>query len=124
MALAGRDGVPVFCGDAIADPLAGAHAAAAALAWWQRGESALLDVALRDVAAYATSFPAASRLGQVREVARERAVQSQTCLEWEVVVDGERSLVLPPRARGVVCTARALGADTERVLAELDTQPC
>lgn len=42
---------PLFVGDAIADPLTGLHAALAAFAYWQRGQGALLGVALRDVVA-------------------------------------------------------------------------
>lgn len=45
------DGAPVFCGDAIADPLAGMHAALAALAMWAGGCGGLADVAMRDVVA-------------------------------------------------------------------------
>jgi crotonobetainyl-CoA:carnitine CoA-transferase CaiB-like acyl-CoA transferase len=41
---------PVFAGDAIADPLAGAHAAVAALAGVLTGRSAVLDIAMYDVA--------------------------------------------------------------------------
>jgi crotonobetainyl-CoA:carnitine CoA-transferase CaiB-like acyl-CoA transferase len=44
---------PLFVGDAIADPLSGLHAAAAALAFWRRGEGALLDVALARVVGHA-----------------------------------------------------------------------
>ena len=49
----GRDGGdPVFCADAIADPLAGLHAAPLALAAWLDGGGQLLDIALHDVAAF------------------------------------------------------------------------
>lgn len=44
-----RDDAPLFVGDAIADPFAGIHGALAALAYWRRGEGALLDVALARV---------------------------------------------------------------------------
>ncbi|WP_211247418.1 CoA transferase [Cryptosporangium arvum] len=45
------DGSPVFCGDAIADPLTGLFAAAAALASVRAGGGHLLDVAMAGVAA-------------------------------------------------------------------------
>jgi crotonobetainyl-CoA:carnitine CoA-transferase CaiB-like acyl-CoA transferase len=91
--VAGRDDDgPLFCGDAIADPLAGLHAAAAALASWQAGGGALLDVSLRDVAAHALA-----------------------CAP-EPVATGHP--VLPPRARAPAGSARRLGADTAAVLAE------
>ena len=44
-------GTPVPCGDAIADPLAGMHAAVAALSAYIRGGSSLLDVSMCDIAA-------------------------------------------------------------------------
>jgi hypothetical protein len=40
---------PVFAGDAIADPLTGSHAAAAALDAWSVGQSGVLDVSMYDV---------------------------------------------------------------------------
>jgi len=60
--MGGDCGDPVFCGDAIADPLTGLHAALLALAVWQQGGGQLLDVALHDVVAYciATGSAAAS----------------------------------------------------------------
>jgi len=45
------DGPPNFCGDAIADPLAGVAAATAALKALSEGGGLLLDVSLREVAA-------------------------------------------------------------------------
>jgi hypothetical protein len=61
--LAGRDADgPLFCADAVADPLAGLCAAVAALEAWQEGGGVLLDVALRDVAAHAiAAAPAPAR---------------------------------------------------------------
>lgn len=91
-ALAGRDDDgPLFCADAVADPLAGLYAACAALAAWRRGGGVLLDVALREVAAHA------------RAAAPAPAVASDVP-------------VAPPRARPPVRRARPIGADTRRVL--------
>jgi crotonobetainyl-CoA:carnitine CoA-transferase CaiB-like acyl-CoA transferase len=42
-------GTPLPCGDAIADPLTGLHAAVGALASYLRGGSARVDVAMHDV---------------------------------------------------------------------------
>jgi hypothetical protein len=50
--IGGNRGDPVFCGDAIADPLSGLHAALLAQAAWLDGGGQLLDLALRDVVAY------------------------------------------------------------------------
>jgi hypothetical protein len=49
-------GPPLFCGDAVADPLTGVHAALAALACWRGGGGYLLDLALGDVAAHVLAF--------------------------------------------------------------------
>ncbi len=100
---------PLFCGDAIADPLAGLHAAVSALAALRAGEAVLLDVALRDVAAHAALSGSAAR------DARVRAVDAG----FEVVAGGRSQRVLPPRARRARGPARPFGADTEAVLREL-----
>jgi len=103
------EGVPLFCGDAIADPLAGVHAAAEALGAVREGEAVLLDVALRDVAAHAAG-PAG--------VARDAVVRADDG-GFEVLAAGARARVLPPRARRPTGAARPLGADTHAVLREL-----
>ena len=54
-AVADADG-PLFCADAIADPLTGLHAALAAWACWRAGGGALLDVSLCGVTAHALAF--------------------------------------------------------------------
>lgn len=96
-AVAEPGGPPLFCGDAIADPLAGVHAALAAFGSWRAGGGRLLDVALRDVAAYAL-------LADPRPT-------------------GAPSRAEPPRARAARGPARPLGADTDAVLREPGT-PC
>ena len=108
-ATGGRGGPPLFCGDAIADPLAGIHAALAALACWQGGGGYLLDLALSDVVAHVLGFGPAPSPASVH----------RTGPGWEVVAGHQRTAVSPPRARPVRRPARALGADTERVLEEL-----
>jgi hypothetical protein len=50
--LAGTEEQPVFCGDAIADPLTGLHAAVAALAVLISGRSMHLDLSLHQVVAH------------------------------------------------------------------------
>jgi crotonobetainyl-CoA:carnitine CoA-transferase CaiB-like acyl-CoA transferase len=99
-AATGDEDAPLFCGDAIADPLAGLHAAVAAIASLRAGGGHLLDVSLRDVTAHAAAFRAWSD---------ERAVE---------IAD-----VSPPRARRPARAARPLGADTATILAELGV-PC
>jgi crotonobetainyl-CoA:carnitine CoA-transferase CaiB-like acyl-CoA transferase len=104
-------GPPLFCGDAIADPLAGLHASVAALASWQGGGGELLDLALRDVAAHAAAFGPGTPEACVRRGDREG--------EWVVEADDQRAAVAPPRARAAPGSAPALGADTSAVLEEL-----
>jgi hypothetical protein len=99
---------PLFCGDAITDPLTGMHAAVAALASWVGGGGRLLDLALCDVAAHTLGFAPMP----------PEAVVRRNAGQWEVVVGAERATVAPPRARAVCRATRPLGADTEAVLQE------
>jgi hypothetical protein len=108
-AVSGDEPVPVFCGDAIADPLAGLHAALAAWASWSVGGGHLLDVALRDVAAHALVHHPAPAPARVEDEGAG----------FTVVTAAGRAPVLPPRARVPSGTARVLGADTAAVLMEL-----
>ncbi len=102
-------GAPIFCGDAIADPLTGLHAAVAALASWSAGGGQLLDLSLRNVAAHVLGFGGPSLRAKVRSHAAG----------WEVTVDGKAQLVQPARARAVSERGPELGADTQAVLREL-----
>ena len=86
-------GEPVFCADAIADPLTGLCAASAVVAALADGGGRLLDVAMARVAA------------DVAARARCTAASPD-------------APVLAPHAPAVTVTAPALGADTGRVLAE------
>jgi crotonobetainyl-CoA:carnitine CoA-transferase CaiB-like acyl-CoA transferase len=94
--LHGLDG-PIFCADAIADPLTGLHAAVAAWASWRAGGGWLLDLALRDVAGHALGAGGPGPASTLPAA--------------------------PPRARPAPGAARPLGADTRAVLGELDI-PC
>ncbi len=86
---------PLFVGDAIADPLAGLHGALAALASWRSGESALLDISLREVTAWAIA---------------QSPGRSAVC--------AQAPAALPPRLTIEPPRAAALGADTAAVLRE------
>lgn len=52
------DGTPVFCGDAIADPLTGLYAALAAMTSHAAGGGELIDVAMAGVSAHVARLPA------------------------------------------------------------------
>jgi crotonobetainyl-CoA:carnitine CoA-transferase CaiB-like acyl-CoA transferase len=108
-AATGDPDAPVFCGDAIADPLTGLHAAVSALAHLRAGEGALLDLALRDVTAHCLGLASA----------RDGACVEARPGGFEVVAGLERAAVSAPRAALPTGRTRPLGADTTSVLAEL-----
>jgi len=98
---AGGDG-PVFCADAIADPLTGLHAAVAALAGLIGGGGHVVDLAMREVVGHAI-------------------VPSLSGPVVAAPASGPGPAAAPPRARPVTRPGPALGHDTARVLAELGT---
>jgi len=100
------DGTPNFCADAIADPLAGLHAALAAWHCWISGAGGLVSVSLRDVAAHCVNFD------RPANGLRERR------LEWQEMLEACREPVAEPTARRSGGIARSLGADTAVVLSE------
>jgi hypothetical protein len=102
----GSEQAPLFCGDAIADPLAGLHAAVATRAAWLSGGGVLLDLALRDGVAHL--------LSGARGV-REARVEA-TSTGHEVVLGAERAPVLAASARESAGRAAVFGADTALVL--------
>lgn len=91
--MGGDRGDPVFGGDAIADPLTGLHAALTAYAFWLRGGGVVLDMPLHNVVSW--------------------------CLDMKATTFVPEVEVEPPTARTPTARAAALGADTERVFAEL-----
>jgi crotonobetainyl-CoA:carnitine CoA-transferase CaiB-like acyl-CoA transferase len=100
-------GEHLIVGDAIADPLAGLHAALAAWASWQAGGGQLVSLALRDVVAHGLAFdlPASAEALQARQA------------EWTALALHHG--VQEPQPRQPAGFARPLGADTAAVLAEL-----
>ncbi len=104
------DGSPLFCGDAIADPLTGLTAAV--LAACAPAGGALLDVSMSDVAA-ATLGPAGA--GAQPSVAARRDRRG-----WVVDTTGGPVPVARPRRRSRVAgDAAAVGEHTAEVLGEL-----
>lgn len=92
--LRARHGCDAFCGDAIADPLTGLHAALLAWTTWSRGGGVLLDVSLRDVVAHCIAS------GSADEAATSEFAAA------------------PPQARVGSRQAPALGSSTATVLRE------
>lgn len=111
--LVGRsDGGPVFCADAIADPLTGLVAALGALGSLAGGGGHLIDVSMRDVAAAFAGTP--SSCEGPHEVRADGPGWVVGCR-----LLGRTQAVLPPRVPVADGTAVAMGADTEGVLAGL-----
>lgn len=104
---------PRFCGDAIADPLAGLQAAVLILAHLRKGRGGLLDLSLVDLAANAAALPTESLTLPI-----ERSSQG-----WVVLEEGQRRMIEPPRSRRVQATAPALAAPNEILIREW-TKPC
>ncbi len=100
------DGIPIPIADAIADPLTGIHAAVGAVGLAQRGGSHLIELALADVASATVS---------------DSPVPDPIYLNgaWQVETEFGVRPIEKPRARTVIGTARAPGADTNAVRAEL-----
>jgi crotonobetainyl-CoA:carnitine CoA-transferase CaiB-like acyl-CoA transferase len=109
----GATGDPLFCGDALADPLTGLTAAALALTAPADGSGVLWDIAMADVVA--ATLPA--------EPAREPRAARPSAAGWVVDTGAREVPVALPRARTVVGTAPAAGANTAEVLAELGIPP-
>jgi crotonobetainyl-CoA:carnitine CoA-transferase CaiB-like acyl-CoA transferase len=86
---------PLFCADAVADPITGLAAAGACLNALERGERCLLDVSMAGVCA---------------------------SLAGPTLAAGPQVVVADPRARQPARRAPALGADTDAVLAELSAR--
>jgi hypothetical protein len=92
--MGGDQGDPVFCADAIADPLTGLHAALLAASAWQRGGGSVLDISLHGVISHCIQSGSAAG-------------------SWS------EEDILAPVARRPFGSAADLGADTDRVLREL-----
>ena len=107
------DGAPIFCADAVADPLTGLHAALAAWAHRQDDSGGLIALSLRDVTANCIALdPPASR-----DAAAERKA------EWQSTLSARGMMAAPPTARKPQTSARPLGADTNSILSEFGI-PC
>jgi hypothetical protein len=121
-------GEALFCGDAVADPLTGLHAAVAAWHSYTNGGGRLLALALRDVVAHCVTF---DQTCSSQTFPRQR-LSPQTfspqrlrerCNEWRAVIERAQLADCLPSARKPSAVAAALGADTYAVLRELNI-PC
>ena len=111
-------GQPWIVGDAIADPLAGLHAALAAWAGWLRASlcgrgGGLVSIPLVGVAARCAAFEA--------PIDAPSLIRRQQ--EWEDELHRNGTVAMPPQAPPDRGKAAALGADTQAVLADWGV-PC
>lgn len=107
-----HDGEPVFCADAIADPLTGVCAALAVAGSVVSGGGHLIDVSMRDVAAAFAAIPIAGH-GRHR-IGYTGASWWAECPELDRVQPVSRPRVPEPQGH-----AASLGADNTHVLATL-----
>lgn len=104
-------GEATFVGDAIADPLTGLHAALAAWAGWLRGGGGLCALSLRDVVGHVIAADGPGQDWHARAG------------DWQEVLRTQGVAPMPPTWRRPTASAPALGADTQRVLAQR-LRPC
>lgn len=109
MFLATPHGTPVFCADAIGDPLTGLHAALVAYDRWHRGRGGLISIAIRDVVRHCIALDQPISI----DAANDRACN------WQAFLDAREISPATPSARAAIQPARPLGADTSAVLQEL-----
>jgi hypothetical protein len=102
-----ENGLPVFCGDAIADPLTGITAAARALTTPADGSGLLHDIAMSEVVAATLDGS-----GGPNHLAAARRSGSG----WAVESESGRVPVAGPRRRAPSGTAPGFGEDTAEVL--------
>jgi crotonobetainyl-CoA:carnitine CoA-transferase CaiB-like acyl-CoA transferase len=107
-----RLGVPVFVGDAIADPIAGLVAAAGAFAAWAVGGGVLVDVALSGAAAFIADAEPIADADDAEIVGAEGS--------WRIRSGGaEWPLQRPATRPAATGSASVLGADNAAVLSAL-----
>jgi hypothetical protein len=105
------DGTPVPVGDAVADPLAGVHAAAATAAALRSGYGYLLDVSMRDTAR-------AAALIAEEPATMVRSSDGTWAVEWE----SGSALVADPVSRAPSRQAARAGHDNDRLMSGLVTR--
>jgi hypothetical protein len=102
-------GSPMFCGDAIADPLTGLHGALAAFGSWRLGGGRLLDIAMSNVCAHVRGFAEMP----------DDAVCAISDDGYMVSTPQGDQAVEAPRPRRAAGRAATLGEHTRAVVGEL-----
>jgi hypothetical protein len=104
---------PLFCGDALADPLTGLHAAVAGWAFWQGGGGVLLDLSLAGVTRHC--------LRPLTPALKMEVIDRGS--RWYLSASGHEWPMAAPRRRQILAHAAACGADTRQVMVEFGI-PC
>lgn len=104
---------PVFCGDALADPLTGMHAALASLAFWRGGGGKLIDLSLCAVTAHCLNY------GPPVPRAEVAACDGR----WQMKINSKVVAVARPEPRFAAVPSAAAGRDTRAILEEFSI-PC
>lgn len=99
----------LICGDAIADPLTGLHAAVAALASYRGGGGRLIALSLHDVVSHCAGF----EMPDCPDALHDRH------LNWQHIAQTADLQDQLPAARAAPAEARPLGADNQAVLARM-----
>ena len=110
---------PVFCADAIADPLTGLCGALAVARSVAGGGGELIDLSMRDVAAVFAAAAVDHGPHSVRLVGADGADGAGAIVTCAAL--GLEQAVLPPRSPVMAGAAAEMGADTGAVLAGLGT---
>ena len=101
----------MFCGDAIADPMTGLHAALAGWSAWQEGGGVLLDISMNTVMAHAIAFDSFA-LEAGKYAIRDRA------LNWGAITEEDKTLYA---MRSPIGRTHSLGEDTNAVFSRFLT---
>lgn len=112
-ALCDATGDIMFCGDAIADPITGVHAALAAWSAHRAGGGALIDLSLADVARHCLAFQRPRNTNQAK--ARWR--------QWQAIAVAKGVTETRVPFPTITTRARPLGADTAATFREFGI-PC
>ena len=109
----GFEDSPVFCGDAIADPVGGLYAAIAVMAAWNSGLGHVIDVALREAIGHAVGGPELDPGEEPRVV--PSAVGGS---EWALLTSEGLREIAGPRARMASSKGSAIDEDGRRLRTE------
>jgi CoA-transferase family III len=110
-------GLPVFCGDALADPVTGLHGARAVLESRVRGGGELIELAMVDAVRH-TARPLPP-VGVPRPAPHSPSGERSPDDRWEVVIANRLVPIERPAVPPLALPSRPMGADTGAVVAEL-----